>query len=76
MLTTTSSIASASRPNVFQRLMALSPVFDGVSLVILPSLVALLVSAAIIGHGHISAASILDVFDTMAKASVLPAISP
>jgi hypothetical protein len=74
MLSTTPPIATTSQLIFPRRFGVLSPIFDAVSLVVLPSLVALLISATLVGHGHMSTASTLEVFDAMAQVSTLPSI--
>jgi hypothetical protein len=57
---------------VCRRLGFLSPVFDSISAVLLPPLLALFLSALLVGHGHINAESLYKVLDMMAETTYYP----
>jgi hypothetical protein len=77
MTSTAHHLASAAHPNFSARRFGhMSPLFDCVALALLPSLIALLVSAAFIGHGHISSESLISVLNSMADVSSIPASAP
>jgi hypothetical protein len=61
-----------SRP-MSRRLASLTPVFDSVSAVLLPGLVALIISAFVIGHGHLSADGVAKVFSMVGQANTIAA---
>ncbi len=61
---------------VLNRLAVLAPILDSVSLILLPSLLALFIAAALVGHGKVSAETLLEVLDFMARASICPAECP
>lgn len=60
------------RRTLLRRLIVMTLVLDSVSAVLLPTLVALIVSAFIVGHGHISAGSVAEVFDMMGQTDTMP----
>ncbi len=76
MASTVSHPVSALPSRSLLRMVFLSPMFDSVSAVLLPSLIALMISAAVVGHGHISGESVAKVLNTMAQASAMPAVGP
>jgi hypothetical protein len=77
MASTASRLNSASHPKTSATFLeVLGPIFDSVSLVLLPSLLALLISAAFVGHGEISSKSILDVLNMMAQMTTTTIAAP
>ncbi len=60
------------RRSFLRRLIVMTPVLDSISAVLLPALIALIASAFIVGHGHISAGSIAEVFDMMGQTDTMP----
>ncbi len=77
MASTASQLSSAAHPKPSARFVkVLAPICDSVALVLLPPLLALLISAAFMGHGEISAKSILEVLNTMAQAATTTIAAP
>jgi len=63
-----SQLGSASRPRSSSHLLErLVSILDTVALVLLPSIAALLLSAALVGHGEISTQSVVKVLNAMAQ---------
>jgi hypothetical protein len=70
-----STIYAEGLPIMVSTLSSITAIFDGISKVVFPSLVALIVSSTLVGHGQMSSASAREVLDAMAQASTLPSIN-
>jgi hypothetical protein len=77
MALTASQLHSASHPKTSAKVLeVLGSILDSVSLVLFPSLLALLISAVLVGHGEISSKSILDVLNMMAQTTATMITAP